>query len=240
MKSEPLLEVKDLEVRYGELRVLHGVSLVVYPGEIVAIVGSNGAGKSTLLGAISGIVKPEKGRILFAGKDITHLPPHARVDFGLAHVPEGRLVFPDMTVLENLIVAAFNHRARRKWRSALEFVFELFPILKKKKDQLARTLSGGEQQMLAIGRGLMQDPRLMLIDEMSLGLAPLVVRELYSVLRVVRDRGVSVILVEQNVRKSLQESDRAYILEGGKVTLYGPSRELIAHPSIRAAYFGIG
>jgi len=240
MNTKPLLEVKDLEVHYGGLKVLHGICMEVFPREIVAIVGSNGAGKSTFLGAISGIVKVRGGKVLFKGRDITHLTPHERVKHGIVHVPEGRRIFPDMTVLENLIVAAFNPRARRTWRSTLAFVFELFPVLERKRRQLAKTLSGGEQQMLAIGRGLMQAPDLMLIDEMSLGLAPLVVKELYRVLRTIRDRGVSVILVEQNVRKSLQESDRAYVIKGGRITLYGPSRELIAHPSIREAYFGIG
>lgn len=239
MVEEVLLEVRGLEVSYGGLKALQGVSLQVFPGEILAIVGSNGAGKSTLLCAISGIVPVSKGSVMFKGRDITRLPAHLRVDLGIAHVPEGRRVFPEMTVLENLMVAAYNTRARSKWRPSLEFVLELFPVLARKKDQLARTLSGGEQQMLAIGRGLMQQPELMLIDEMSLGLAPLVVRELYSVLRVIKAQGVSVVLVEQNVRKSLLESDRAYVLKSGQVTLFGPSRELMEHPSIREAYFGI-
>lgn len=236
---EPLLELQDVEVQYGRLKVLHGISLEVQYKEIVAIVGSNGAGKSSLLGAISGIVKLSKGRVLFKGKDVTHLPPNERVRHGIVHVPEGRRIFPEMTVLENLTVAAFNPRARRQWQSILDFVFELFPVLERKKNQLAKTLSGGEQQMLAIGRGLMQAPDLMLIDEMSLGLAPLVVRELYSILRTIREHGVSIILVEQNIRKSLLESDRAYVIKGGKITLHGPSRELMVHPSIREAYFGV-
>jgi len=240
MAEETLLEVADLEVTYGGLRALQGVSLQVFPGEILAIVGSNGAGKSTLLCAISGIVRPNKGKVVFKGKEITHMPVHMRVDLGIVHVPEGRRVFPEMTVLENLMVAAYNPRARSRWRSSLEFVLELFPVLARKKDQLAKTLSGGEQQMLAIGRGLMQQPELMLIDELSLGLAPLVVRELYTVLKVIKAQGVSMVLVEQNVRKSLLESDRAYVLKGGQVTLCGASRELVEHPSIKKAYFGIG
>lgn len=239
MAAEALLEVEELEVSYGGLKALQGVSLQVFPGEILAIVGSNGAGKSTLLCAISGILRPSKGKVSFKGRDVTRLPTHARVDLGIAHVPEGRRVFPEMTVMENLMVAAHNPRARSRWRSSLDFVLELFPVLARKKDQLAKTLSGGEQQMLAIGRGLMQQPELMLIDEMSLGLAPLVVRELYSVLKVIKGQGVSIVLVEQNIRKSLLESDRAYVLKSDQVTLYGPSRELLEHPSIKEAYFGI-
>ncbi|RDD53462.1 MAG: ABC transporter ATP-binding protein, partial [Candidatus Korarchaeota archaeon NZ13-K] len=205
-----LLNVEGIEVAYGETQVLWGVSLSVDEGEITCLVGSNGAGKTTTLRAISGVLPLRSGRIEFMGNDITRMEPHRRVELGIAHIPEGRRLFPDMKVIENLKAAAYTKRAREKYNESLELVFNLFPRLKERKDQLARTLSGGEQQMLAIARGLMLRPKILMVDEMSLGLAPKVVAELFRLMRDLRDQGYTILLVEQNVRQALLFSDRAY------------------------------
>lgn len=234
-----LLDVRDLEVAYGETQVLWGISLSVEEGEITCLVGSNGAGKTTTLRAISGVLPLRKGSISFFGEEITRMEPHKRVELGIAHVPEGRRLFPDMKVIENLRAAAYTKRAREKYQDSLELVFNLFPVLKERKYQLARTLSGGEQQMLAIARGLMLRPKVLMIDEMSLGLAPKVVAELFRLIRDLRDQGYTILLVEQNVRQALLFSDRAYVLETGRIVKSGSSGELMEDPDVKRAYLGL-
>jgi branched-chain amino acid transport system ATP-binding protein len=238
MPEEILLKVDHIDAFHGSFQALWDVSLTVKQGEIVAIIGANSSGKSTLLDTISGIVHPAKGSIEFEGQDISTLEPFHIVDLGISQTPEGRRIFPDLTVLENLIVGSYNRKARRKRAENLQRVYQLFPVLEERKPQLAKTLSGGEQQMLAIGRGLMSDPKLMLLDEMSLGLAPILVNELYRVLQEIRERGITILFVEQNVRRSLTEADRAYILEAGRVVLSGHVAELREEESVKKAYFG--
>jgi branched-chain amino acid transport system ATP-binding protein len=238
MPEETLLKVSHIDVFHGSFQALWNVSLRIKRGEIVAIIGANGSGKSTLLDAISGVVHPTKGSIEFEGKDISAREPFRIVDLGISHVPEGRRVFPDLTVLENLIIGSYNRKARSKREQNLQKAYQLFPVLKERKAQLAKTLSGGEQQMLALGRGLMSDPKLILLDEMSLGLAPMLVNELYRVLREIRDRGITILFVEQNVRRSLTEADRAYIMEAGRVVLSGDVAKLREEERVKKAYFG--
>lgn len=238
MPEETLLKVSNIDTFYGSFQALWDVSLAVKPGEIVAIIGANGSGKSTLLNTISGIMHPARGSIEFEGKSITTLDPFQIVAFGISQVPEGRRIFPNMTVLENIIIGSYNRKARSQREQNLERVYELFPILEKRKNQLSKTLSGGEQQMLAIGRGLMSNPKLMLFDEMSLGLAAIILNELYEALREIRARGITVILVEQNVRRSLKEADRAYIMEAGRIVLSGNVAELREEEKVKKAYFG--
>ncbi len=238
MPEETLLKVSNIDTFYGSFQALWDVSLAVKPGEIVAIIGANGSGKSTLLNTISGIMHPARGSIEFEGKSITTLDPFQIVAFGISQVPEGRRIFPNMTVLENIIIGSYNHKARSQREQNLKKVYELFPILEKRKNQLSKTLSGGEQQMLAIGRGLMSNPKLMLFDEMSLGLAAIILNELYEALREIRARGITVILVEQNVRRSLKEADRAYIMEAGRIVLSGNVAELREEEKVKKAYFG--
>lgn len=238
MPEETLLKVSNIDTFYGSFQALWDVSLAVKPGEIVAIIGANGSGKSTLLNTISGIMHPARGSIEFEGKSITTSEPFQIVALGISQVPEGRRVFPNMTVLENIIIGSYNRKARSQREQNLKKVYELFPILEKRKNQLSKTLSGGEQQMLAIGRGLMSNPKLMLFDEMSLGLAAIVLNELYEALREIRARGITVILVEQNVRRSLKEADRAYIMEAGRIVLSGNVAELREEEKVKKAYFG--
>ena len=235
-----LLKVDSIEVYYGEFQALYGVSLRVDKGEIVALLGANGAGKTTTLRTISGIIFPRKGRVFWHGEDITFMPAYKRVEMGLSHVPEGRGVFPKLTVYENLRVAAYTKRARDKFEESLEVVYNLFPILKERRNQLAGTLSGGEQQMLAIARALIQRPELLMLDEPSLGLAPKLAREVILLAKQLRDEyGVTVLLVEQNVRMSLKVADRAYILETGRIVREGTPEELEKDPKIREAYLGL-
>jgi branched-chain amino acid transport system ATP-binding protein len=234
-----LLEVRDLEVAYGETQVLWGVSLAVEKGEITCLVGSNGAGKTTTLRAISGVLPIKRGKVYFSGEDITGLEPHKRVELGIAHIPEGRRLFPDMKVIENLKAAAYTKEARKHFNDSLEFVFNLFPILKERREQLARTLSGGEQQMLAIARGLMLRPKILMIDEMSLGLAPKVVADLFKLIKDLRESGYTILLVEQNVRQALLHSDKGYVLETGRIVKVGSSKELMADPDVKKAYLGM-
>lgn len=215
------------------------VSLEVRSGELVALAGSNGAGKSTLLKTISGVIHPAKGSIEFAGMNITNLNAYDIVAQGISQVPEGRRLFPEMTVLQNLVIGSYNGKARAKREENLTRVYELFPLLQERKNQLAKTLSGGEQQMVAIGRGLMANPRVILIDEMSLGLSPLIVCELFRVLHEIRQRGITVLLVEQNVWQTLHEADRAYIMETGRIVLSGNALELCEEEEVREAYFGV-
>jgi branched-chain amino acid transport system ATP-binding protein len=238
MPEETLLKVSHIDVFHGSFQALWDVSLEIHPGEIVAIIGANGSGKSTLLDAVSGLAHPAKGSIEFEGKNISALAPYRIVDLGISQVPEGRMVFPDLTVLENLIIGSYNRKARSKREQNLQRAYQLFPVLEDRKNQLAKTLSGGEQQMLALGRGLMSDPKLILIDEMSLGLAPILVNEMYRILQEIRDRGVTILFVEQNVRRSLTEADRAYIMEVGRVVLSGDVAKLREEERVKKAYFG--
>lgn len=238
MPEEELLRVSNLDVFYGGLQALWDVSLIVRSGEIVAIIGANGAGKSTLLNAISGIIRPKKGSIEFDGKNISALEHFEIVGLGICQVPEAGRLFPLMTVSENLDIGSYNRNARSKRNQNLLKVYEHFPILEARKNQLAKTLSGGERQMLAIGRGLMSNPKVMFFDEMSLGLSPIVINELYRVLREIRERGITAAIVEQNVRRSLKEGDRAYIVEAGRIVLSGDTADLRDEDKIRKAYFG--
>jgi branched-chain amino acid transport system ATP-binding protein len=238
MPKEALLRVSNIDVFYGSLQVLWDVSLEVQSGEIVAIAGANGAGKTTLLKTLSGMIHPAKGSIEFMNKDITHANAYEIVFEGISQVPEGRRLFPEMTVLQNLMIGSYNRNARPKREGNLVRVYELFPILEERKNQLAKTLSGGQQQMVAIGRGLMANPRMIIIDEMSLGLSPLIVSELFRVLHEIRARGVTVLLVEQNVWQTLHEVDRAYVMETGHMVLSGDACDLREEEEIRNAYFG--
>ncbi len=236
-----LLQIDRINTYYGRIQALKEVTLHVNPGEIVALVGANGAGKTTLLHTISGLLRARSGRILFQNQDITKARAAAIVRAGISHVPEHRQVFGTLSVYDNLLLGAYQ-RYRRDGRKAIqrdiEEVFELFPRLRERKKQMAGTLSGGEQQMLAIGRGLMARPRLLLLDEPSLGLAPLIVKDLFELIASLRDRGQTVLLVEQNARAALKLADRAYILETGRIVLEGDARELLEDPRVRAAYLG--
>jgi branched-chain amino acid transport system ATP-binding protein len=238
MPDEVLLRVDEIDVFYGSLQVLWDVSIEVKTGEIVAIAGANGAGKTTLMKTISGILHPVKGSIEFAGQDITNVSAYDIVGHGISQVPEGRRLFPEMTVLENLVIGSYDGKARAAKAENLQRVYELFPILEERKNQVAKTLSGGQQQMVAIGRGLMSNPKLMIIDEMSLGLSPLIVLDLFRVLQEIQARGVTVLLVEQNVWQTLHEADRAYIIETGRIVLSGNALELTEEERVKDAYFG--
>jgi branched-chain amino acid transport system ATP-binding protein len=239
MPPEGILKVNNIDVFHGSFQALWDITLEVRKGEMLALIGANTSGKSTLLDAISGLNHPTQGTIQFEGRDISKLEPHQIVDLGITQVPEGRRIFPEMSVLGNLLMGSYTRRARAKKDENLRKVYEHFPILQRRKNQTAKTLSGGEQQMLVIGRGLMSDPKLMLVDEMSLGLAPIVVNEIFKTLREIRQGGITILFVEQNVKKSIQESDRAYILENGKVALCGTSAELCEMDKVKKAYFGI-
>ncbi len=239
MAGETLLKVHNIDVFHETFQAIWQVSLEIKEGEMLALIGSNTAGKSTLLDAISGLNHPARGSIEFVGKDITRLAPYKIVDLGITQVPEGRRIFPEMSVLANLLMGSYPSRARSACARNLKKVYSHFPILEKRKNQTAKTLSGGEQQMLVIGRGLMSEPRLMMIDEMSLGLAPIVVNEIFKTLKEIRKTGLTILFVEQNVRKSIQEADRAYILENGRVALCGTSAELSEEEKVRKAYFGV-
>ncbi len=236
-----MLTVKNLHVYYGGLHALKGVDLEVKKGEIVAIVGRNGAGKTTLLNTLSGLVKAKEGSIVFRGQEITGLKPHKIVELGLYQVPEGRLIFSPLTVMENLELGAYlrtTPEEKKKAREDLEYVLELFPILKERLHQQAGTLSGGEQQMLAIGRALVGKTKLLALDEPSLGLAPMIVKEIFQIIVRLREDGGTILLVEQNARAALAISDRAYVMEAGRVVMEGPSRELLEREEIRRAYLG--
>ena len=234
-----MLEVSDLDVRYGNVAAVKGVSLRVREGEVVAVIGPNGAGKTSTLRAISGLIPSAGGRILLGGRDISRWKAHRVVALGLAHAPEGRRLFPQMTVLENLKMGAYRRRSAAEIRRTLEAVERRFPRLAERRTQLAGTLSGGEQQMLAIGRALMAVPRLLLLDEPSFGLAPMVVREIARIVQAInREQGVSVLLVEQNARMAFGIASRAYVMETGRVALSGSSSELTESPHVKAAYLG--
>jgi branched-chain amino acid transport system ATP-binding protein len=234
-----MLEVCDVNALYGKAQALWDVSLKIDETEIVALVGSNGAGKTTLLNTISGRLRPASGSVEFLGKRIDGLPPHSIVEMGISHVPEGGKVFPDMTVRENLEMGAYPYHAWKQKEQTFEQVYQVFPILKERAGQLARTLSGGERQMLAIGRGLMSRPRLCLLDEPSYGLAPLLVAEIFRIIRGLCDQGITVLLIEQNVRHTLETADRAYVLENGRVCLEGACDEILQSDYVRKAYLGL-
>ncbi len=233
------LEVKGLEAGYGEVQVLWGVDLTVAEGGMTTLVGANGAGKTTTLRAVVGSVRPWKGTVRFYGEDVTHLPPYAKAQMGLVLVPEGRQLFSDMTVEENLEMGAYSPRARKNLDRNLRRVYELFPRLEERRAQRAGTLSGGEQQMLAVGRGLMAEPRVLMIDELSLGLAPVLAQSLFGTLKQLKEQGLTILLVEQNVHLALALSDYAYVLAEGRVQIEGPSREVARNEEVRRAYLGI-
>jgi branched-chain amino acid transport system ATP-binding protein len=239
MTQEAILKINNIDVFHGSFQAIWDVTMEVRRGEMLALIGANTAGKSTLLDTISGLNHPAKGSIVFEGKDITHSDPYQIVEAGITQVPEGRGIFPEMSVLDNLVIGSYSKRARAKHGQNLKKIYELFPILEKRKNQTSKTLSGGEQQMLVMGRGLMSDPKLMMIDEMSLGLAPIVVNGIFKTLKEIQKAGITVLFVEQNVRKSLQECDRAYILENGRIALCGTSSELCEEDRVKKAYFGI-
>lgn len=234
----PLLEVKDLRVSYGAIRALHGVSLEVGQGEVVALIGANGAGKTSTLRAVSGMLKPDGGSVRLAGEDITSAKAHQLVPKGMAHAPEGRGIFPNLTVEENLDLGAYLRRDKAQVAEDAENSYQLFPRLRERRKQLAGTLSGGEQQMLAICRALMSKPKLLLLDEPSLGLAPQVVQTIFQILREVNAKGVSILLVEQNAHLALSMANRGYVLETGEVVMAGEGRTLLQSPEVRKAYLG--
>jgi len=233
-----MLTIQDLHVYYGRIHALKGISLEVQAGEIVALIGSNGAGKTTTLAALSGLLRPRSGAIYFEGKNITHLPVHQIVRLGVVHCPEGRQVFARLSVAENLQLAGAHRSERTAYMRDLQRIYDLFPVLAQRRSQYAGTLSGGEQQMLAIGRALMSRPRLLLLDEPSLGLAPMVVENIFKVVEALRQDGMTILLVEQNAYRALQLADRAYVLETGYVKIHGPARELTNNPAIKTAYLG--
>ena len=233
-----MLEVKYLEVYYGAIHAVKGISLRVEDGQIVTLIGSNGAGKSTTLHTISGLIKPRSGNILFDGTDITGTPAHKIVASGLVQVPEGRHVFANMSVMENLDMGAYLRKDKDGIEKDKKKVFELFPRLFERKNQLSGTLSGGEQQMLAMGRALMERPRVLLLDEPSMGLAPLLVKEIFSIIKTINEEGTTVLLVEQNANMALSIADYAYVLETGRITLSGPAADLSASEAVRKAYLG--
>ena len=234
-----LLELEAIEAGYGEVQVLWGISLKAKRGETTTIVGANGAGKTTTLRALAGSIPARRGRVLFEGEDVTKLPPHAKVARGIVLVPEGRQLFAAMSVEENLEMGAFSSRAQRKFDTRLKEVFDLFPRLKDRRRQKAGTFSGGEQQMLAIARGLMSDPEILIIDELSLGLAPVVVHQLFNTLKALKAGGLSILLVEQNVHLAFALSDHAYVIAEGRLFTEGRPAELAAMPEIRQAYLGL-
>lgn len=236
-----MLELHDVVVNYGAIEALHGISLSVAEGEIVSLIGANGAGKSTTMRAISGIRPLTSGRILFEGKDISRMAPHHRVQAGICQAPEGRGIFPDMTVLENLDMGTYARRydSKQEYSDMLEHVFELFPQLGERKAQKGGLMSGGEQQMLAIGRALMSRPKLLLLDEPSLGLAPRIIQQIFAIVAEINSQGTTVLLVEQNAAGALSRSHRAYILETGNVTKTGSGRQLLSDPAVMEAYLGI-
>jgi len=237
--QKDILTIRGIDVFHGAFQALWDLSLEVRRGEMLALIGANDSGKSTLLDAISGLVHPANGSIVWEGREITRLTPYQIVELGITQVPEGRLIFPEMTVFDNLDIGSYNQKARPLRNKNLAMVYELFPILKKRKNQIAKTLSGGQQQMMAIGRGLMSNPKLILIDEMSLGLAPIIVNEIFKALKEIRDQGITILFVEQNVRRTLQEADRAYILETGRIVMSGTAKELQEEEQVKKAYFGL-
>lgn len=233
-----MLEINDLEVCYGVIRAIKGVSFEVNQGEVIALIGANGAGKTTILHTITGLIPAEKGSILFDGKELTKTPAHKIVSMGMAHVPEGRRVFAQLSVLENLKLGAYTRKNKAEIEESLQMVYDRFPRLEERKNQVAGTLSGGEQQMLAMGRALMSKPRIILMDEPSMGLSPLLVSEIFDIIKVISEGGTTVLLVEQNAKKALSIADRAYVLETGNITLSGKASDLMNDDSVKKAYLG--
>ena len=233
-----LLEIKDLEVCYGAINAIKGISFSVEQGEIIALIGANGAGKTTTLHTISGLIPAKKGSVMFGGKELTKTPAHKIVSMGMAHVPEGRRVFAQLTVYENLTLGAFTRKDKAEINESLERVYERFPRLKERRTQLAGTLSGGEQQMLAMGRALMSKPTIILMDEPSMGLSPLYVNEIFDIIEEINKGGTTVLLVEQNAKKALSIANRAYVLETGTISLSGDARELMDNDEVKKAYLG--
>ena len=236
--SERLLEVKDLTVYYGMINALKGISFHVDRGEIVSLIGANGAGKTTTLHTITGLIRPRSGSVLYKGSELTHIPAHKIVSMGMVHVPEGRRIFQGLTVQENLMMGAYSQKDKAKIAENMELVFKQFPRLKERSRQLAGTLSGGEQQMLAMGRALLADPELIVLDEPSMGLSPLLVSEIFEIVKSFREAGKTVLLVEQNAKKAMAISDRVYVLETGSITTSGAASDLINDESIKKAYLG--
>ena len=233
-----MLEIKDLFVSYGMMEVLHGISLKVEDKELVSVIGPNGAGKSTLIKTVMGLVKPTSGQILYNGQDITHLPAHKRAGLGIGYVPEGRRVFAKLTVTENLRMGAYELKDKKKIAQNMERVFEIFPRLGERKDQLASTMSGGEQQMLAISRALMLSPRMLLIDEVSMGLMPIMVNTCFDVIKKLNEQGITILVVEQNANKALKVADRGYVLETGNIVLSDTAENLRRDDTVQKAYLG--
>lgn len=233
-----MLEVKDLEVYYGMIQAIKGISFEVNQGEVIALIGANGAGKTTTLHTITGLLSPKKGSVLFEGQDITKVPAHKIVSMGMAHVPEGRRVFSQLSVYENLKLGAYTRKDKSNIDKELQSIYERFPRLAERKNQLAGTLSGGEQQMLAMGRALMSKPSIVLMDEPSMGLSPILVNEIFDIIESISKSGTTVLLVEQNAKKALSIADRSYVLETGKVVLEGDAKDLLENDSIKKAYLG--
>ena len=233
-----MLEVKDLEVYYGMIQAIKGISFEVNKGEVIALIGANGAGKTTTLHTITGLLSPKKGSVMFEGKDITKIPAHKIVSMGMAHVPKGRRVFADLSVYENLKLGAYTRKDKENLNKDLESIYERFPRLAERKNQSAGTLSGGEQQMLAMGRALMSKPSIILMDEPSMGLSPILVNEIFDIIESISKSGTTVLLVEQNAKKALSIADRAYVLETGKIVTSGKASELLEDDSIKKAYLG--
>ena len=233
-----MLEIKDLEVYYGMIQAIKGVSFDVNEGEVIALIGANGAGKTTILHTITGLINAQKGSVWFEGKDITKVPAHKIVSMGMAHVPEGRRVFANLTVLQNLKMGAYTRKDKTEIEQTLDSIYKRFPRLMERQNQLAGTLSGGEQQMLAMGRALMSHPKIILMDEPSMGLSPIFVNEIFDIIRSVSASGTTVLLVEQNAKKALSIADRSYVLETGKIVLSGKASDLLNNDSIKKAYLG--
>lgn len=233
-----MLKIEDLHVYYGMIHAIKGLSFEVNEGEVITLIGANGAGKTTTLHTVTGLLKPQSGRIIFEGNDLVKTPAHKIVEMGMAHVPEGRRIFQNLTVLQNLILGAYTKKDKDETAKTLEQVYKRFPRLKERSGQIAGTLSGGEQQMLAMGRALMSKPRIILMDEPSMGLSPLLVTEIFDIIKSISASGTTVLLVEQNAKKALSVADRAYVLETGKIVLEGSAKELMNDPSVKKAYLG--
>ena len=233
-----MLEVRDLQVYYGMIHAIKGISFDVNQGEVIALIGANGAGKTTTLHTITGLLAPKSGSVLFEGKDITKVPAHKIVSMGMAHVPEGRRVFAELSVYENLKMGAYTRKDKKEIEESLANVYKRFPRLEERKNQMAGTLSGGEQQMLAMGRALMSKPKIILMDEPSMGLSPIFVNEIFDIIRAVSKSGTTVLLVEQNAKKALSISDRAYVLETGTITMSGKAKDLLEDEAVKKAYLG--
>ena len=233
-----MLTIKDLEVYYGVIQAIKGVSFEVNQGEVIALIGANGAGKTTILHTITGLLAPKNGSVVFEGKELTKMPAHKIVSLGMAHVPEGRRVFADLSVYENLRLGAYTRKDRNEIEETMEKVYQRFPRLKERRNQMAGTLSGGEQQMLAMGRALMSKPKILLMDEPSMGLSHIMVNEIFSIIQEVSDSGTTVLLVEQNAKKALSIADRGYVLETGNIVLEGKASDLLNNDSIKKAYLG--